>query len=488
MAPVTSPDVVRLGRYGRFVRRQWPVLLVTMALGGALGMARFAVGQHTYTSSVTVLVPAVAMETGLPPPGEGPYALVQQKPPLDTMDTEAQLVRSGDVLASLRTVPGFHVSDDALAERVTVTAPPNSRILTIHVRAESPGHARAGARAVGRAFVKLRTHLISDYQTRNRQAINRRIAILDAELKTLPAGQARVQARTRGQALQRQIMDATKQLSYLDQFAQVLRSPERPVRRDARGADVDGTTGVGLGLLGGLLVGLYRDRRPRRLRYARDVRRRISLPVLAEVRREGIADAGRRLRNLAFAEDARTVLVSGLPGETADPVAVSLASAFAHGGAPTTLLRVGVSVAREASARARSRENPPRGRRSEQNEHVSVAREASAGTGEARTRLAGGEANLADAEEQGAAFRVEATSGAAGDRDLVDAVERAHQGSGVVVISGPPLTRAEAGTLAALADLTMVTVGLRRVTDRPLTEALAHLDKAGAPPCGIVIT
>jgi capsular polysaccharide biosynthesis protein len=434
MAAVTW-DAVALGRYGRFVRRQWPVLLAAMLLGGAIGATRFWVGQHTYTSSVTVFVPAVAMETGLPPLSAGPFALVEQKPSLDTMDTEAQLVRSGEVLASLRTVPGFNVSADALIERVTVTAPPNSRIVTIHVRAKHPGQARAGARAVARAFVKVRTRLIGDYQVRNRQAINRRIAILNAELKSLPGDRARLNALTRGEALRRQMLDATKQLSYLDQFAQVLRSPERPLRRDARGADVDGTTGVGVGLLGGLLVGLYRDRRPRRLRYARDVRRRISLPVLAEVRREGVADAGRRLRNLAFAEDARTVLVSGLPGETADPVAVSLASAFAHGGAPTTLLRVGAS-----------------------------------------------------GEDPGGEFWVEETSGDAGDRELVAAMERAHQGSGVVVISGPELTRAEAVTLATRADLTMVTVGLKQVTDRPLTEALAHFGKAGAPPCGIVIT
>lgn len=461
MAPVTAVgrDAVPLRRYGAFVRRQWPVLLAAMVLGGVLGGARFVTGQHTYTSSVTVLVPAVATETGLPPLEDGPYAPSEAKPPLDTMDTEAQLVRSGEVLASLRKVPGFHTSAASLAERVTVTAAPNSRILTIHVRANRPSRARAGARAVARAFVKLRTRLIGDYQTRNRQAINRRIAILNAEVDALEPSQARVNALTRGEALQRQIMDATKQLSYLDQFAQVLRSPERPDRRDARGADVDGTTGVGLGLLGGMLVGLYRDRRPRRLRYARDVRRRISLPVLAEVRGKGVADAGRRLRNLAFAEDARTVLVSGLPGESADAVAVSLASAFANGGAPTTLLR----VAAEASPGPRSRgDRKGRGRRRRDEQR--------------------------GAEEPVGEFRVEGTGGEAGDRELVAAVERAHEGSGVVVISGPELTRAEAVTLATLADLTMVTVGLKRVTDRPLAEALTHLDKAGAAPCGVVIT
>jgi hypothetical protein len=405
------------------------------------------------------------------------------------MDTEAQLVRSGEVLASLRKVSGFRVSPESLAERVTVTAAPNSRILTIHVRANRPSRARAGARAVARAFVKTRTRLIGDYQTRNRQAINRRIAILNAEARALDPVHARVDALTRGEALQRQIMDATKQLSYLDQFAQVLRSPERPHRRDARGADVDGTTGVGLGLVGGLLVGLYRDRRPRRLRYARDVRRRISLPVLAEVRREGVADAGRRLRNLAFAEDARTVLVSGLPGETADPVAVSLASAFAHGGAPTTLLRVDVSDAAAGTARP---QNPPRGRRSEASAETSRTSEQDEASTRRNRRGRGvtrrSRKDRTGVEEPGGEFRVEETSGEAGDRDLVAAVERARQGAGVVVISGPELDRAEAVTLATLADLTMVTVGLKRVTDRPLTEALAHLDKADAPPCGIVIT
>jgi hypothetical protein len=58
----------------------------------------------------------------------------------------------------------------------------------------------------------------------------------------------------------------------------------------------------------------------------------------------------------------------------------------------------------------------------------------------------------------------------------------------VVVISGPSLDTAEAVTLAAISDLTLVTVALKLVTDRPLTAAITHLEKAGAPPRGIVIT
>lgn len=442
-------DAVPLGRYGGFLRSQWPVLLSAVAIGCGLGAVRSATVQHTYTSTVTVLAPPVALEPGLPALPQGPFAPVNAKPTLNTIDTDAQLVRSGLVLEKLKTVSGFHVPADRLADRITISVSPYSRVLTIGVRADRPGNARAGARAVAKAYIKLRSRVIGHYQIRNRQAINRRIAILEAELKALPQdplAQARLTVRTRRQALLKQMLDARVQLGYRDQYPQILRAPDRPGHPDDPGSDIDATSGIGLGLLTGMVLGLVRERRPRRLRHARDVRRRIALPVLTEVGREGVDDAGRRLRNLAFAEDARTVLITGMPAATADPVAVSVAAAFAYGGAPTTLLRVGgAPVPTYADDRG--------------------SRDGALGS-----------------------FRVEALASDAGDRDLTEAVDRAHRDSGVVVISGPPLAGAAAVTLALLADLTFVTVRLKEVTDRPLLAALENFDKAGAPPRGIVTT
>lgn len=449
----TDPDAVPLSRYEGFLRSQWRVVLAAMVIGCLLGVVRSATAHHTYTSTVTVFVPPVAMSPGLPPLSEGPYAETEVKPQLNTLDTDATLVRSQEVLQSLKTVHGFNVPADRLPERVTVTAAPNSRVLTIGVRADTKGNARNGARAVARAFVRVRSRLIGHLQVRNRQAINRRIAIIDAELKALPydpAAQARILVQTRRQALLKQKMDAGIQLDYQDQYAEVLRAADQPKGPDDPRSDVNATSGTGLGLLGGLLLGLVRDRRPRRLRSARDISRRVGLPVLTDVRREGIADAGRRLRNLGFAEDARTVLVTGIPDATADPVAVSVAAAFAYGGAPTTLLRVGRSPIATYPDPARP------------------------------------DAGKNDGEL--GSFRVETLGADDGDRELTDAVQRAHRGSGVVVISGPWFGSASSVTLAAIADLTFVTVVLEQVTDRSLTTAAEHFDKAGAPPRGIVIT
>jgi capsular polysaccharide biosynthesis protein len=446
-------DEVRVGRYWGFLRRQWPVLLALVVLGGVIGAVRSAQFHRTYTSTVAVLAPPVAVETGLPSVEAGPFVPVEPQPILETMDTEAQIATSGLVLEQLKHAPGFNIPADRLAERVTVTASPYSRVLVIGVSANRPGNARQGARVVSRTFVRVRNRVIGQYQVRNRQAINRRIAVLQAELKALPPDPnalARVTVRTRRQAMQRQILDAQGQLLYADQFAQVVRAPDRPTHPDDPSSDVNRTSGMGVGLLAGLVIGLVRDRRPRRLRYVRDVRRRIPVPILTEPGQDDIADAGRRLRNLAFAEDARTVLVTGMPGETADPIAVSVAAAFAHGGAPTTLLRVSDELMRIYPG-----EVP----------EVKIENDDDLGT-----------------------FRVEALSAEEGDRGLADAVERAHHGRGVVVISGPSLTTAEAVTLAALSDITVVTIALKQLTDRPLIAAIAHLISAGAPPRGIVIT
>jgi capsular polysaccharide biosynthesis protein len=455
----TPPDSVRLGRYSGFVRRQWPVLLLALLLGGAGGMVKSATTQHEYTSTVAVLAPPVAVESGLPPLTQGPFADVDQKPVLDTMDTETQLVKSGLVLEQLRRVPGFHVPPDRLTDRVSVTVSAYSRVLVIGVRANQPGNARQGARVIARTFVKLRDRVIGQYQTHNRQGINRRLVVLQAELKALQADPnelSRVTARTRRQALTRQATEARKQLAYTDQFAEVVQAATRPDRPDDPDSAVNRTSGMGVGLLVGLSIGLIRDRRPRRLRYARDVRRRIPMPILTDTGREDLADSGRRLRNLAFAEDARTVLVTGMPGETADPIAVSVAAAFAHGGAPTTLLRITDDAVHAAQAAI---------------QHAAI------------------EAPAEAVRDDGlGSFRVETLATNDGDRGLVAAVEGAHHDAGVVVISGPDLTTAEAVTLAAVSDLTIVTVALKRVTDRPLTAAIGHLVSAGAPPRGIVIT
>jgi capsular polysaccharide biosynthesis protein len=457
VVPASEPapfDAVRLGRYSGFLRRQWPVLLGATALGSVLGMGWSATTHHTYTSTISVLAPPVAVESGLPSLGQGPFAPVDQKPVLETMDTEAQLVTSGLVLEQLKRVPGFHVPPDRLAERVSVTvASPYSRAIVIAVSANHPGNARQGARVIARTYVKLRSRVIGQYQTRNRQTINRRLLILQRELKALPPDPSalpRITARTRRQAIQLQILEAKKQLAYTDQFAEVLRAPDRPTHPDDPGSAVNRTSGMGIGLLAGFGIGLVRDRRPRRLRYARDVRRRIPVPILTDTGREDLADSGRRLRNLAFAEDARTVLVTGMPGETAGAVAVSVAAAFAHGGAPTTLLRV-------------SDEPVP--------------------------DFSGGQPSQEGERDDGlGSFRVVALAADDGDRGLADAVGRAHHDAGVVVISGSGLDTAEAVTLAALSDITLVTIALKRVTDRPLTAAIAHLVNAGAPPRGIVIT
>ncbi|GAB2865370.1 hypothetical protein GCM10027176_78940 [Actinoallomurus bryophytorum] len=454
---VTAPDdevpvdAVRLGRYSGFVRRQWPVLIVAVLLGGLGGTLRSAAIHPTYTATVTVLTPPVAVESGLPPLTDGPFAPVDQQPVLDTMDTEAQLVQSGSVLEQLKKVPGFHVPADQLASRVTVTASAYSRVLVIGVRAGRPSNARQGAHVIAHTFIKLRDRVIGDYQTHGRQAINRRLVVLQAELKAMPSAPnelARITARTRRQAIQRQMMDAQKQLRYTDQFAQVIRAPAKPTHPDDPGSAVNRTSGMGVGLLAGLVVGLVRDRRPRRLRYARDVRRRIPVPILTDTGREGLADSGRRLRNLAFGDDARTVLVTGMPGDTADAVAISVAAAFAHGGAPTTLLRMA-----HEQLPAYVPVEPPDG-----------------------------------LDDDLGAFRVVALAAHDGDRGLAAAVDNAHHGGGVVVISGPTLDTAEAVTLAALSDITLVTIALKEITDRPLIAAISHLISAGAPPRGLVIT
>lgn len=445
--PTLTPDAIPLLRYTSLVRRYAGLIVITVLVG--LGGAGFKLmlSPRSYTSTVDVLAPPVAVHAGIPR-----SSLVDQeeiKPPKEfTIDTEVQLVYSEGVLGRLAKVPGFQASRRELKERIRISVPTHTRVLSIAVRAGDPGHARRGAAAVGAAYVDVRQKIMGAVQERNHDVMQRRIALFREKLKMLPGDAdefTRITARTRRQKILKEITETQKRMSALDSRAvqpgEVVRDPQQPVRADSLREDVALASGAGVGLLVWVLIARIRERRPRKIRSPADIRLDTLVPILVEspIVGGGHRHLCRRLRNEIFEKDAGTILVVGIP-EGAPEISQELAELCAEAGADTTLLAAdGMGVA---------------------------------------DRSADDELPL----------RIRTIRTDDGDRELSRSIAEANRKSDIVIITTAGLESADTVSAAAACELVFVTAQRGRVFDRDLAHGVAALDHAALPASGIVLT
>jgi uncharacterized protein involved in exopolysaccharide biosynthesis len=460
------PDAVPLGRYGGFLRRNAVIVAVALAMGMAAGGLRLGFMERTYTSAVAIFAPPVALHSGAPLVGSIPTAEDPRPPRESTMDTEAQLALSDTSLRRLATVPGFRIKRERLRKRITITVPTYTRVLSIKVRAHTAKEARNGARTLAKSYLALRKEIVAGIQARNRETLQRNLSLLRAQLRAIdgkPAGIARLTARGRQQVITKQITVLQRQLAENEdksaQAGEVVDSASLPLGPDSRRADVTLSSWLGIGLLTGLLLGLVQDRRPRRLRSAADVRRTVTIPILAEDRdgSEGLREACRRLRNVIQEEGAVSVLLSGVAGAATDRMARMLTSVCAQGGMSTALLRMGPDQSVDQSV-----------------DEGAGGDDAAPGPPEWRTD-AGGRTSVR-------------TVPPGGDRHLSAEVRRALRDADLVVVTGPALHSPETATLATVCDLTFVVVELGGVSADQLIAGATYIAYAAAPPRGLVLT
>ncbi|WP_155884544.1 hypothetical protein [Actinomadura flavalba] len=448
--PPLAPDSVPLTRYPGAVRRHLTALVIALVLGVGCGVAKIVLTPPTYTASVAVLAPPVTLHPGF---GAGRGLTAGSRTPRDTtMDTEAQLVWSDEVMRRLATFPGFQMPRERLRERIMLTVPANTHVLTIQVRAPSAEIAVSGAEAVAEAYLNLRQQIMGSVQQRNRESLQRNVSLLNKQLEALPGDDSqltRLTARTRRQALMKRIQAVEKQISGLDSKAvqpgEVLRGAQRPASRDDLGFDVALASGAGLGLLGWLGWVLVLAARPRRIRRPADVRLHSRLPIMVEspAYDGGHREVCRRLRNLVFDAEADRVLVTGVPARAGTAIAYELAQLCAEGGSPTTVLRV----------------------------HDGSAPPETSTTGDVPAR----------------AFQVRFIR-SDDDRQLARGIARAARESRIVVITTPDLTAADTTSAAVASDLTIVVVERGSALDRDVARGVLALDQAATPARGIVLT
>lgn len=259
--PPTTPegerveDPLDLDRYTRLVRRHIrPALVVGLLglLGGVLlnvltpGMYRATTHVHA-PATPTKVVPDVRLDQSK-----------SWRPKQRTQDTDAALLLSGKVLRPVSRKLGVPV--DELRERhLSLSVPPNTRVLRISFTAGDPDAAREGAQTVAEEFVRVRDALLDRRAERVASALWRERERAQGRLEKARKGTARYAA------VNQQIRLTDKLLAELaaPHGTRIVQDAVRPTAPLRHNQEVPPISGAAIGVLGGLGLGVVRERRRR---------------------------------------------------------------------------------------------------------------------------------------------------------------------------------------------------------------------------------
>ena len=241
-------------RASRRLRRSLPVLAAFTALGTLIGGVWVLAYPRTYTAPVSVLVNKVPIEIASTTADS-----VTPRSRQTTLDTEAALVRSKRTLTRAAEQSGQPVGD--LRERISVTAPADTRVMTIAVREPDADRAAAAARLVTSSYLQGRDQDLTSRRARAVRDTRRQLSALErASAGDLPAGDGTTAATAATPVGGSESAPTTETLQTTlrglmltpTSVGEVIRTERsRPLRRQP---EVPLVSGFGLGLLVGALV------------------------------------------------------------------------------------------------------------------------------------------------------------------------------------------------------------------------------------------
>lgn len=288
MNPAQGP--IELREYIDAIRRHWWIVLIITCVGLAAALGYLRVAPKTYAATTAVYVtPTAADQTN--------QVANTRTPGKVNLDTEAQVVQSGEVATIASQLLHSSISPAALTENISVSVPANSQVLRITCKEPSAIRASKCAQAFATAYLKHRQDLASSLIDSQRQALQQQInqlqkstANLTAQLKTLPQNSAEglltrsqlSSEQTRLSSLNSQEAalagESTKNAGgYIITKASPPSGPDSPVKL------VFLPSGLVIGLLFGLIVSFRRYQKSDRIHGARDIHRLFGLPVILEL-------------------------------------------------------------------------------------------------------------------------------------------------------------------------------------------------------------
>ncbi|MER5700360.1 lipopolysaccharide biosynthesis protein [Micromonospora sp. NPDC002296] len=267
--------------YLEWLRRRWWMLVVAALLGAGAGMLVSQVQTRTYVSTTSLLVRQVGQDAN-------PGAKVN-------LDTEAQVVRSLVVAERARALLKTTIPPEDLARSLSVTVPPNSQVLQIVYEAQSPEAAQAGSHSFAQAYLDLRlataTRSLENETTALKQQIaetNKQLAAVAGKIAGTPSNSVeRARAEADRNVLTNNLASLNSRLSPLLSIAldpgEIISDAALPRKPSSPNTTLNLASGLGAGLLFGIVVALVLDRLDTRVRRGRDVADRLGLSMLLEL-------------------------------------------------------------------------------------------------------------------------------------------------------------------------------------------------------------
>jgi hypothetical protein len=337
---------VPLERYGGSVRRHRSLLAACVVAGTVVGVL-LGKSTTTYVASASVLLPLATLQPGVAEGDIGKDGL--------TPDTESHIATSTPVLAAARTASGIDEPLLQISDRLTVDAPPLTRVLTLRFSASSEAKARAAAAAAATTYLRERNRLVSAQRSAGLATLDLQIQALQTRLAqaAVTAGGGSAADGTLGSAMVvalkheiRVLRNESVGIKTSGSSQGTLLRPPQDARLHTRGGGIVPTTsGALIGLLIGLVLTRLRpdyagDARDLRLSGSDEIARTDSLATvtLGPPTAQGTATPDRellRVRNVVVAGGGGVTVVCGGvdPGpvlELAGGLAASLARLEAH--------------------------------------------------------------------------------------------------------------------------------------------------------------
>jgi hypothetical protein len=163
------------------LRHRWPLLLVLMLVGAAVGGA---IGARDPVQHATRVALVLAPSPVTLAPAEAGGDPVDQ--PTVTIDTEAALAVSRESLARV-TGSSAPAALEQLRERVRVSAVPSTLVLTMEVRDTDPERSEDEAVALADSYLLTRSGYLSDRRDQALATLNDQLAELEAPTAATPA-------------------------------------------------------------------------------------------------------------------------------------------------------------------------------------------------------------------------------------------------------------------------------------------------------------
>lgn len=338
-----------LGDYVSLGRRRWAWIAVGVVMGIATAFVHLTTAEATYQSAAKVLVESAGSSTA--PVGARTNDEVN-------LDTEAQLVRSEPVAQRVVELLDSPLSAVALAQRVTVTVPPNTTVMSIAFTASSAEEAQRGAAMFAQAYLESRQETQQDEVAAEVARLETQIDQTTQEIQDASVAITKLSGANRNAdraflvarrtALSNQLASYNAELAPLvgavgstGKLIQEAQLPRRPV-------DPNPFLVLPAGLMAGLVLGLglaaWRERSDKRIHAGVEVERLFGLDPLCALRAgtQGPSRLDHDVRALyhslrANGPDRRETLLLVCPDapETAEHLAYSLSLVAARSGAAT---------------------------------------------------------------------------------------------------------------------------------------------------------